>query len=171
MGNLINELLQFSRASRTELKKQIIDVEKQVETVINELLENSNRSKNEIRINQLPLMYGDIVLMKQIWQNLISNAIKFTSKVSNTEIEIGYIREETKDIYYVKDNGAGFNKEYAHKLFGVFQRLHNESEFEGIGAGLALVQRIIQRHNGQVWADGEVNKGATFYFSIPKYEA
>ena len=170
MGNLISELLEFSRASRTELKKQIFDVEKTVNTVINELVENTNRSKSEIKIHPLAQMYGDQSLMKQVWQNLISNALKFTSKTPHPEIEIGCLTEGEKEIYYIKDNGAGFNQEYAHKLFGVFQRLHNDSEYAGTGAGLAIVQRIIQRHNGQVWATGEINKGATFYFSISQKE-
>ena len=170
MGNLISELLEFSRASRTELKKQFIDVEMIVNTVINELLENTNRSKNEIKIHSLAQMYGDQSLMKQVWQNLISNAIKFSSKIPNPEIEIGCWTEGVSKIYYVKDNGAGFNQEYVHKLFGVFQRLHSDREFAGTGAGLAIVQRIIQRHNGHVWAIGEINKGATFYFSIPQRE-
>jgi light-regulated signal transduction histidine kinase (bacteriophytochrome) len=170
MGYLISELLEFSRASRIELKKQMFDVEKTVHTVINELLDNTTRSKSEITTLPLGQMYGDQLLMKQVWQNLISNALKFTSKIPHPEIEIGCRAEGGKKIYYVKDNGAGFNQEYAPKLFGVFQRLHDDSEFAGTGAGLAIVQRIIQRHNGQIWAHGEINKGATFYFSISQKE-
>jgi light-regulated signal transduction histidine kinase (bacteriophytochrome) len=171
MGNLINDLLEFSRASRTEIKEQHIDMEKTVTTVINELLEINNRKREEIKINSLPSILGDYNLIKQVWYNLISNALKFTSKISNPEIEIGFLVDGAKRIYFIKDNGAGFNQQYANKLFGVFQRLHMESDFEGTGAGLAIVKRIIQRHGGQIWAVGEVNKGATFYFSIPIKEA
>ena len=99
---------------------------------------------------------------------MISNAIKFTSKTENPKIKIGFIESEKEITYFIIDNGAGFSKLYAHKLFGVFQRLHKEDEFEGTGVGLAIVQRIIQRHGGKIWADAELNKGASFYFSLPK---
>lgn len=117
--------------------------------------------------NLLPIM-GDAELLKQVLINLISNAIKYSSKKENPKVEIGCLEEEKEITYYVKDNGAGFSMQYVNKLFGVFQRLHENSEFEGIGIGLAIVQRIVLRHGGRVWAEGEVDQGATFYFALPR---
>ncbi|EMF83267.1 GHKL domain protein [Leptospira weilii serovar Topaz str. LT2116] len=111
---------------------------------------------------------GDAELLKQVLINLISNAIKYSSKKENPKVEIGCLEKEKEVTYYVKDNGAGFSMQYVNKLFGVFQRLHENSEFEGIGIGLAIVQRIVLRHGGRVWAEGEVDQGATFYFSLPR---
>ena len=116
--------------------------------------------------NLLPTQ-GDTELLKQVFLNLLSNAVKYSSKKDKPEVELGSHADDKGVIYYVKDNGAGFNMDYKNKLFGVFQRLHLTSEFEGIGIGLAIVQRIVSRHGGRVWAEGEVDKGATFYFSLP----
>ena len=113
---------------------------------------------------------GDQDLMRQVWHNLIANAVKFSSKIENPVVEIGASRNEGLITYYVKDNGAGFEMDYKDKLFGVFQRLHTTDEFSGTGVGLATVQRIIIRHGGTVWAEGEPGKGATFYFSLPESE-
>jgi light-regulated signal transduction histidine kinase (bacteriophytochrome) len=113
-------------------------------------------------------MLADQNMFVQVWTHLLSNAIKFTAKSEEPKIEIGYEAGQIEVIYYVKDNGVGFNMKYADRLFGVFQRLHRASEFEGSGIGLSIVQRIISKHGGRVWAESEVNKGATFYFAIPK---
>ena len=112
--------------------------------------------------------YGDRVLIQQAINNLLANAIKFSRNEAEALIEVGYSQEPGAIIYYIKDNGAGFEMEYAAKLFGVFQRLHTEAEFEGTGVGLAIVKRIVDRHGGRVWAEGEVDQGATFYFSLPE---
>jgi PAS domain S-box-containing protein len=167
MGVLIDDLLAFSRLGKRELSKVPINFNDLVHAVINEL--HYPHHKN-IQFNILPLAStdGDYNLLFQVITNLISNAIKYSSKRENPKIEIGSIEREEEFIYYIKDNGVGFNMDYAHKLFGVFQRLHSNEEFEGTGVGLANVQRIITKHGGKVWAEGDVDKGATFYFSLPK---
>ncbi len=116
-------------------------------------------------------MYADYSLVTQVWINLISNAIKYSAKNENPKIEIGSIQYENEIVHYVKDNGAGFDMKYANKLFGVFQRLHTATEFEGSGVGLAIVKRIISKHGGRVWAESKPNEGATFYFSLPVCES
>ena len=136
-------------------------------SVYDELTADLEKEKIDFRISEIDSTYGDTSMLKQIWVNLISNAIKYTSKISNPTIEIGSTHDETETIYYIKDNGAGFDMEYYDKLFGVFKRLHSTRQFEGNGVGLAIVQRIIQRHQGRVWAESEINKGATFYFALP----
>jgi light-regulated signal transduction histidine kinase (bacteriophytochrome) len=122
----------------------------------------------EITIGALHETYGDQLLMSRVWANLISNAIKYTGKKDKAIIEIGSYVQEDENIFYVRDNGAGFNMKYVDKLFGVFQRLQKQRDFEGIGIGLAIMHRIISRHKGRCWAEGEVEKGATFYFSLPR---
>jgi light-regulated signal transduction histidine kinase (bacteriophytochrome) len=122
----------------------------------------------EIEINKMPVVNADSSLIKQVWINLISNALKYSRKSEKKKIEIGAEELDSKIVFWIKDYGVGFNEKYLSKLFGVFQRLHSEKEFEGTGVGLAIVQRIIHRHGGNVWANGEINKGATFYFSLPK---
>ncbi len=166
MGVLIDDLLTFSRLSRQPLNQQEINTRKLVDAVLEEL--NSQRQKRTvtIRVGDLPACRGDAALMKQVWINLLSNALKYTSQREAAVIEVGCSREADEHVYYVRDNGAGFNMQYAHKLFGVFQRLHRADEFEGTGVGLAIVQRVIQRHGGRVWAKSALNEGATFYFTL-----
>jgi light-regulated signal transduction histidine kinase (bacteriophytochrome) len=122
-------------------------------------------------LKPLPATRADRALMHQVWVNLLDNALKFTRPREASVIEVGCRSAGDEDVYYVKDNGVGFDAQYAHKLFGVFQRLHRYEEFEGTGVGLALVQRIVQRHGGRVWAEGQVDGGATFYFSLPHRRA
>jgi two-component system, sensor histidine kinase and response regulator len=167
MGCLIDDLLSFSRINMNEIKISAIDMHSQAISVYDELTADLEKEKIDFRISEIDSTYGDTSMLKQIWVNLISNAIKYTSKISNPTIEIGSTHDETETIYYIKDNGAGFDMEYYDKLFGVFKRLHSTRQFEGNGVGLAIVQRIIQRHQGRVWAESEINKGATFYFALP----
>jgi light-regulated signal transduction histidine kinase (bacteriophytochrome) len=138
--------------------------------VYGELTTEEQRQRIDFSVGKLPSAVCDPALMHQVWVNLISNAIKFTSKKERAAIEVGTKRSENELVYCIRDNGAGFDIHYVDKLFGVFQRLHSEDEFEGTGVGLAIVQRIVQRHGGRVWAEGEVGKGATFYFALPRKE-
>ena len=165
MGNLIDDLLAFSRLNRKKMVVDLIDMDKLVREVIREVSGKSSRAK--ILIKNLHPAYGDYSLITQAWLNLISNAIKYSSGAANPEIAIESVKGEAETTYSVRDNGAGFNMKYKDKLFGVFQRLHGESEFEGTGIGLATVKRIVTRHNGKVWAEGKINEGATFYFTLP----
>lgn len=166
MGQLVDELLRFSRLSRTEMNHQIIDVGKLVNSVCNELITSELKKTTVVIIDELPSITGDQAMIRQVWVNLISNALKFSSKRSEQIIEISAGFDENTDavVFTIKDNGAGFDMKYANKLFGVFQRLHTEQEFEGTGVGLAIVQRIIQRHGGKIWAESEPDKGAVFHF-------
>jgi light-regulated signal transduction histidine kinase (bacteriophytochrome) len=131
------------------------------------VVEPEARARIDFTVGELPETEGDAALVRQIWVNLLSNAVKFSLRKERAVIEIAGAREEKQVVYQVRDNGAGFDMRYADKLFGVFQRLHPADEFEGTGIGLALVQRIVARHGGRVWAEGEVGKGATFFFSLP----
>jgi PAS domain S-box-containing protein len=167
MGGLIDDLLSFSKIGRSTLNLSLIDINKMVRTIIKEMLTPDETEKIKIHIGRLQKAYGDIPLFGQVWKNLISNAIKYSSKNVKPAITIGSQIKENTIIYHIKDNGVGFDMQYAHKLFGVFQRLHSESEFEGNGVGLAIVQRIVLKHGGLVWAEGEVGKGAVFHFSLP----
>ncbi|MCB0153933.1 MAG: GHKL domain-containing protein [Anaerolineae bacterium] len=130
----------------------------------------TERQHLDLRIAPLPAAMGDPALIRQVWHNLLANALKFSSKRPRAIIEIQGEERETEVIYSICDNGAGFDMRYADKLFGVFQRLHSEREFEGTGVGLAIIQRIIHRHNGRVWAESEPDQGATFYFTLPRKE-
>jgi signal transduction histidine kinase len=166
MGALIDDLLAFSRLSRQAVNRQNVNTVKLVQNVLDELKPQRDGRQIEIKIGELPACHGDAALLKQIWVNLISNAIKYTRGREPAIVEIGCARENNENAFFVRDNGAGFDMQYANKLFGVFQRLHREDEFEGTGVGLAIVQRIVHRHAGRVWAKAEVNHGATFYFTI-----
>jgi len=165
MNCLIDDLLKFSKLGRKEIVKVEVNVEKLVNKIIVDLELTSHKA--EININELLSVHADYALLTQVWINLLSNAIKYSSKKEKPVVEIGSIANESEIIFYVKDNGAGFDMEYKDKLFNVFQRLHRAIEFEGTGVGLALVHKIISRHNGRVWAEGETGRGATFYFSLP----
>lgn len=167
MGQLIDDLLAFSRLGRKELMKSDISMNDMVVSIIEESRKYANQTL-DIKLLTLPTGYADNTTIRQVWINLISNAIKYSKHKEKIEIEIGSIERDNSLIYYVKDNGAGFDMKYYDKLFGVFQRLHSESEFEGTGVGLAIVQRIINKHGGKVWATAAVNKGATFFFSLTK---
>lgn len=168
MGELIDDLLTFSRLGRTALTTSEINMTNLAKTVIEEET-NGKTEKIEFTLKELLPSFGTPSLIKQVWVNLISNAVKFSKVKPNANIEIGsYLNDDNFVVYYVKDNGAGFDTEYYNKLFGVFQRLHSQEEFEGTGIGLAIVQKVIQRHGGTVWAESKLNEGSTFYFSLPR---
>jgi two-component system sensor kinase len=171
MGQLIDDILKFSRAGRLELSPVEIDMEKMAHEVLEELLPLADASKLRVEIGSLPHALGDRAMMHQVFVNLLSNAIKFSREREPAVIKVGASVEGGEAVYFVKDNGAGFDMQFAAKLFGVFQRLHGVTEFEGTGIGLAIVKRIVARHGGRVWADGKVNEGATFYFALPMKEA
>jgi light-regulated signal transduction histidine kinase (bacteriophytochrome) len=134
------------------------------------LLEEMRREKGslpEVTLRPLPPARGDAALMRQVWINLLSNALKFSAKARNPRIEVGGEREAETNVYFVRDNGVGFDMKYAEKLFGVFQRLHRSEDYPGTGVGLAIVQRLVRKHGGKVWAQGALGEGATFFFSLP----
>lgn len=166
MGELIDDLLAFSKLGRKQVTFSEIDMTDLVNTVRNELVFEENERLPEFIIGELPKAKGDKSLIKQVWINLISNAIKYSRNKEITKVEIGAYQDNQHIVYYVKDAGAGFEMEYYDKLFGVFQRLHSQEEFEGTGIGLAIVQRIVQRHDGRVWAESVLNEGSCFYFSL-----
>ncbi len=168
MSRLIDDLLSFARIGRAELQPYAIDMQAMVNSAFLELVTPEEQSRISFKVAPLEVGVGDSNLLRQVWINLISNAIKFSSKREQAIIQINSECKENEVIYSIKDNGAGFDTRYAQSLFGVFNRLHSEKEFEGTGVGLAIVQRIITRHGGRVWAESEVNQGATFYFSLPK---
>jgi PAS domain S-box-containing protein len=167
MGQLIDDLLAFSHIGRQEIGHSDIDMEKLVKTVFEEFEPDISERKVQFTIKTLPHTRGDRSMIKQVFVNLLSNAVKFTKPRETAVIEVGGKSEGNENIYYVKDNGVGFDMKYVDKLFGVFQRLHSSSEFEGTGAGLAIVQRIIHRHGGRVWGEGKVDGNATVYFTLP----
>ena len=168
MGRLIDDLLAFSRVGRASTESRLINMADLAKSVFFEITTPEDRERISFTVDALPDTLGDPTLMKQVWVNLIGNAVKFSSKKEHASIECGFERKGRDIIYHIRDNGAGFNMDYAHKLFGVFQRLHSAKEFEGTGVGLAIVKKIIQYHNGLVWAEGEQGLGATFYFSMPE---
>jgi len=167
MDQLITDLLNLSRIYRTEVKLSEVNMGEIVKSIYYEVASKKEKEEFEIFIQDMSMVKCDSSLMKHVWQNLIENALKYSSKSEKKEITIGSKEEKNEIIFFIKDSGVGFNSKYIKKLFGVFQRLHREDEFEGTGVGLAIVKRIISRHGGRVWAEGEENKGATFYFSLP----
>jgi light-regulated signal transduction histidine kinase (bacteriophytochrome) len=178
MGHLIEDLLAFSRLSQLPLNKQTVAPAEIVQKSLAGLRAGQEQRNVEITIGDLPACEADPALLTQVWVNLLDNALKFTRKREAACIEVGFLPHSTPagavpgvgmdevDTYFVRDNGVGFDMQYADKLFGVFQRLHRAEEYEGTGVGLAIVQRIVHRHGGRVWAEAEVDKGATFYFSL-----
>lgn len=181
MGLLVDSLLAFARLGRQPLTKHPVDQEKMVRQCLEEMAKEQEGRQVEIVIGVLPACQADPTLLKQVWTNLLSNALKYTRKRDSARIEIGSVtrlRPASHDqptsaecagpevTYFVKDNGAGFDMKYVSKLFGVFQRLHRAADYEGSGVGLAIVQRIVQRHGGRIWAEANLNEGATFYFTL-----
>ena len=166
MGMLIDDLLTFSRLGRAPLNKQTVNTDSLVRGVLEDLGAQREGRQIEVRVGELPSCLCDPALLRQVWLNLLSNAFKYTRKREPAVIEIGCEQKRDGDVWFVRDNGTGFDMRYADKLFGVFQRLHLAEDYEGTGVGLALVQRIIHRHGGRVWADATVDRGATFYFTL-----
>ena len=168
MGQLIDDLLNLSRLGRTQLAVKKVDMREVVDDVIQAMsMMDPQVAKTEINIQALKPCHCDISLVRQVWINLISNAVKYSRKKEHPVITIGWEESDGQTVYFVKDNGVGFDMKYYKKLFGVFQRLHKISEFEGTGVGLALVHRIVAKHNGKIWAEAVENEGATFYFTLP----
>jgi light-regulated signal transduction histidine kinase (bacteriophytochrome) len=167
MSQMLDELLLFSKASRSPLERREVRPDPLVTELLQDLqFPEANRA--EIRIHPMPACKADPALLRQVYTNLISNALKYSSKVEQPRVEIGAMTEKGRDVtYFVQDNGTGFDMRYAERLFGVFQRLHSGEEFEGTGVGLAIAQRIVSRHGGRIWANAAPGKGATFYFSLP----
>src|SRR6266478_3184697 len=169
MGSLVDDLLSFSRIGRVETQKATINLESLVRDVVTEIAPDTQGRRIVWRIGALPICYGDPSLLRLVFTNLISNAVKFTRTRPQAEIEIDWLNHRPNEVVvFVKDNGIGFDINYKDKLFGVFQRLHSKDAFEGTGIGLATVQRIVHRHGGRVWAEGSIENGATFYVALPK---
>ena len=164
MGRLVDDLLEFARLSRTHMSKQRVPTAAIVEEVLREV--QPERRSVGISVGQLPQLRGDAALIKQVFVNLIDNAFKYTRQRGDAAIEIGSREIDGEQVIFVRDNGVGFDMKYADKLFGVFQRMHRAEDFEGTGVGLAIVQRIVQRHGGRIWAEAAVDQGATFYFTM-----
>ncbi len=169
MGNLIDALLAFSRIGRSEMQETEVDLDQLLQETLGDFQAETTERNIAWEIHPLPAVRADRALLRQVMANLVSNAVKFTGARAEARIEIGCVPNgDGESVIFIRDNGAGFDPRYAGKLFGVFQRLHSKDEFEGTGIGLANVQRIIHRHGGRTWAEGVVDGGATFYFSIPK---
>lgn len=173
MGRLVDDLLAFSRLGRQAIRKEAVGTTTLVRQCLDELQTQLAGRRVEIRVDDLPACLADRSLLKQVWTNLLANALKYTSKRDGATIEIGSRNGDDTSLktFFVKDNGVGFDMRYAHKLFGVFQRLHRAEDYEGTGVGLAIVHRIIHRHGGRVWAEAQPDRGATFYFSLEEVEA
>jgi light-regulated signal transduction histidine kinase (bacteriophytochrome) len=168
MEQLINDLLAYARLGKEALQRGRVSMNALVESVLEEL--RVLYPEGEVIVSPLPHCMGDERMLRLVFVNLVSNAFKFTSRQKNRVIEIGYARGVTENVFFVKDNGAGFDPEHKDKLFNVFQRLHSQEEFSGTGMGLAIVKRIVGLHGGVVWAEGGPGKGATFYVVLPKAE-
>jgi light-regulated signal transduction histidine kinase (bacteriophytochrome) len=166
MGELIDDLLTFSRLSRLPLTMQTVMTESLVRAILADMKAEYAGRQVDIQIGDLPPCEGDPALLKQVWVNLLSNALKYSRRREAAVIEIGCVKTGGVDAFFVRDNGTGFDMRYAGKLFGVFQRLHRAEDYEGTGVGLAIVQRIVHRHGGRVWAEAAVDRGATFHFTL-----
>lgn len=167
MSQLIDDILHLSRAGRQDMVLAKLDLESLFQNAFNELKQSNKGRDIQLDIEPLPAVYGDRALLQQVISNLLANSIKFTATRETTLIEVGFQEGKKEYIFHIKDNGVGFNMKYSDKLFGLFQRLHGQDEFDGTGVGLSIVQRIIRRHGGDIWAEGKVDEGATFYFSLP----
>jgi light-regulated signal transduction histidine kinase (bacteriophytochrome) len=167
IGELIDNLLEFSRVGKQDLSMADVNIKEIVDSVILELKQGAPDKAINISIKKLENIKGDKNMLKQVFVNMLSNAFKYTGKKEEPIIEIGSHVDGNHCTFYVKDNGAGFDMQYYEKMFGVFQRLHSTDEFEGTGVGLAIIKRIITKHGGKVWAEGKVNDGACFYVSLP----
>ena len=168
MWQLIEDILSFSRVSTKEVQKARINMESLARQVLGELKEAMNGKDIRVEVKTLPQAFGDLPMIRQVFMNLLSNAVKYTPVHKASEIEIGGKGSSDENVYYVKDGGVGFPMESADKLFTLFHRLHDPKQFKGTGVGLAIVKRIVEKHRGRVWAEGKVNEGATFYFSLPR---
>jgi two-component system, chemotaxis family, sensor kinase Cph1 len=166
MGALVDDLLNLARIGRHDLKRHVTSLGAVVKDVVTDLTPDLEGRNIEWKIGKLPYVEGDSALLKVVFQNLLSNAVKYTRPRADAVIEVSVQQIGGEEVLYVRDNGVGFNMKYADKLFGVFQRLHRAEDFEGTGVGLATVQRIVHKHGGRIWAEAELDKGATFYVSL-----
>lgn len=170
MGQLVDDLLAFSRLGRQPLQRRRVAPAALVREVLEDVRQEREARQVEVVVGDLPTCHADPALLKQVWANLLGNAFKYTRKHDPARIEVGCLEQDGERVYFVRDNGAGFDMQYAGKLFGVFQRLHKATDYDGTGVGLAIVQRIVHRHGGRIWAEAAVNRGATFYFTLPDSE-
>ena len=168
MRGLVDGLVHFMELGSAEFKPQALDMASHVEYALRRVQQSGPEYPAKITVHPLPAAYGDPTLIAQVWTGLVHNALKFTAKSPAPAIEIGSTQSDSGDVYYVKDNGAGFDMRYADKLFGLFQRLHGIDDFDGSGVGLAMARRIVERHGGRIWADARPGGGATFSFSLPR---
>jgi light-regulated signal transduction histidine kinase (bacteriophytochrome) len=169
MAVLIDDLLKFSRCSRQEIELAPVDMGALAEGALMSIRQGWSGPEAEVTIDVLPAAHGDLGLLRQVWVNLIGNALKYSRTRAEPRVTIGMIpgaNGSAEPVYFIRDNGVGFDMSFADKLFGVFQRLHARTEFEGTGVGLAIVQRIVHRHGGRIWAESEPDRGATFYFTL-----
>jgi light-regulated signal transduction histidine kinase (bacteriophytochrome) len=166
MGRLIDDLLAFVQLTRQPLKRRAVDMRALVRACLDELAEERQSRAIAVTVGELPEAHADAALLKRVWLNLISNALKYTRKQPEASVQIGCRPEGEEAAYYISDNGVGFDMEYVDKLFGVFQRLHRAEDYEGTGVGLAIVAHIVQRHGGRIWTHAEPGRGAAFYFTL-----
>jgi len=166
MAKLIKNLLHFSRQAHSEISRTEFNMKDLVNEALHDIAFSMSLDKTKIIIHDMPMVHGDNTMLKQVWINLISNAVKYSQKKDNPHIEIGVRQEQEGIVYFIKDNGAGFDMKNYNKLFGIFQRLHSEKEFNGTGVGLALVKRIVEKHSGKIWAESDPGNGSSFYFTL-----